>query len=100
MGNFKKRNVEPAVIDTPVVPKELPALRTFLVRYHDNDEVRTIDAHGVSFDETGMAAFVVFFFVDGETQQKVAQANVLVAAAGSWKDVEEVNALFPTMEKH
>ena len=103
MAHFKKRNPEQGIEapQQPTLPKELPALRTFVVRYDNGkDADRTVEAHGVAFDEAGMVSFIIFFWLDGENKQQPAQANKLVLGPGTWLDVEEVNALFPMMEKH
>ena len=102
-GSFKKRNPEQTVIDIPqpTIPRELPALRTFVVRGFGGDAAaeRTVEAHGVAFDDAGMVSFVVFFWVDAAKTQP-AQAQKLVMSAGAWLEVEEVNPLFPSIEKH
>ncbi len=110
MSNFKKRNQEKQVIDVgpqgPTLPRTLPPLRTFVVRTFDADGdrspngymERTIEAHGVQFDEGHMVSFVVFFFLDGAHTQP-AQAQKLVLNSDAWTEVEEINLLFPVLEK-
>ncbi len=101
---FKKHNPGPEVVDAgpqqPMLPRELPALRTFVVRYNNADDDQIVEAHGVAFDEAGMVSFVIFFFLDGENRQQPAQANKLVLGPGVWLEVAEINPMFPVMEKH
>jgi len=116
LGSHKKRNPAPAPL-TPgdnqqaMTPRELPPLRTFVLRAGDYEYntktsqwerpiVRVVDAHGLGIDDARMIAFTVFFWLDPENKTQPAQATKLALNADSWDEVEEVNPLFPTMKGH
>ncbi len=105
MNIVKKRNPDSQNDgpQQPMLPRDLPVLRTFVVEKRLNKRGdfidSTVEAHGVAFDDAGMVSFIVFFWVDADKTQP-AQANKLVIAAGAWNSVVEINPLFPVMEKH
>ena len=116
LGSNKKKNPDVPKPDNggesqSMIPRELPPLRTFVVRAGDltfNDKTkawerpvtRVVDAHGLGIDESRMISFVVFFWLDAEKKTTPAQATKLCLNADAWDDVEEINPLFPTLEKH
>lgn len=115
LGKHKKQNPTPAAIEqggppAVLLPRELPPLRTFVVRsgefvYVEKEKAwvranqRVVEAHGLGIDDARMISFVVFFFLD-EAKTQPAQAQKLVLNADAWDEVEEINPLFPTLEKH
>ncbi len=111
LGGQKKRNPDTAG-DTktdgpeqpPSIPRELPPLRTFVVRQPDLNNggqlERTVEAHGLGVDENRMMSFVVFLYPVANDRTQVAQATKLILNADAWDEVEEINPLFPTQEKH
>lgn len=108
-GQEKKHNPAAPKDDdtTPVFPKGLPPLRTFVVRKEGFNETgepalkeRTIHAHGLAVDEERMISFIVFFWLDVNTKTSPAQAMKLVLNSDAWDEVEEINPLFPELETH
>ena len=100
----------------PMMPVVIPALRTFVIRkqhysWSSKDTVwvntpeyvsdipRIVEAHGLGVDDTRMLSFVVFYFLDGDPS-KPTHSSKLFVNADEWSDVEEINAAFPTLEKH
>jgi hypothetical protein len=104
LGNHKKKNPEVEAKQSDdeqqqaMIPRELPPLRTFVVR-KDNTQ-RVVEAHGLAIDEERMISFVVFFWLDPGKQVSPAQTSKLVLNANAWDEVEEINPLFPTLETH
>ena len=115
LGNHKKRNPEPPAnsgdSDQSLIPRELPPLRTFVVRegapaYDVQGQptgrpvTHVVEAHGVAKDENdGALLFIVFFFVDAE-KTKLAQATKLIIQPHAYDEIEEINPLFPTITKN
>lgn len=120
LGNHKKRNPAPVNRNEgdgnqqALLPKEMPPLRTFVVygpaygfRPFPGEQLAandprglTVEAHGLAIDEERMLSFFVFFWADGALKQQPAQAMKLVLNANAWDEVEEINPLFPSIEKH
>lgn len=105
LGQNKKRNPAPPKDDdnnTPMMPKELPPLRTFVVRqigFDGRPIERIVEAHGLGIDDARMISFVVLFWLD-DTHTRAAEASKLVLNSDAWEEVEEINPLFPTLPKH
>lgn len=100
----------------PLIPPVIPPLRTFVIRKQNfswsekfsvwvetdrdaADQPRTVEAHGLGVDDSRMLSFVVFYFLDGDPA-KPTHSSKLFVNADEWSDVEEINAAFPTLEKH
>jgi hypothetical protein len=105
IGQNKKHN--PPSTDQPeqpTIPRELPPLRTFVVRQFDPSTgemfERQVDAHGLAIDESRMITFIVFFWADPETQVSMVQTSKLVLNSDAWLEVEELNLNFPTLATH
>jgi hypothetical protein len=90
--------------EQPTIPRELPSLRTFIVRTFDPSTgdylERQVDAHGLAIDESRMITFIVFFWADPETQVSMVQTSKLVLNSDAWLEVEELNLNFPTLATH
>ncbi len=110
LGSHMKKNTAPPPAETndnqqSMIPKELPPLRTFVLRQlnpnGDGTVVeREVVAHGLMIDEARMISFVVFFYLDPLTRLQAAQALKLVLNSDAWLEIEEINPMFPELMTH